>query len=102
MPHPITTGLVLTGGGARAAYQVGVLKGLSDLMPDFQDPFRVVCGPSAGAINAVGLASGDSIFRHNVARLEHLWSNLQVSDIYRADAFGMTRWFSHFVQSLVR
>ncbi len=102
MPHPITTGLVLTGGGARAAYQVGVLKGLSDLMPDFHDPFRVICGTSAGAINAVGLASGDSIFRHNVAHLEHLWSHLQVSDIYRADAFGMTRWFSHFVQSLVR
>ena len=49
-------GLVLPGGGARAAYQVGVLKAISELIPD-SNPFGIISGTSAGAINARLLAS---------------------------------------------
>jgi NTE family protein len=53
------TGLILSGGGARAAYQVGVLSAIADLLPDAaHNPFPVIVGTSAGAINAVGLACG--------------------------------------------
>lgn len=95
------TGLILTGGGARAAYQVGVLRGISDLLPDLADPFPVISGTSAGAINAVALASGSDIFRHNVAHLEGLWSKLRIGDIYRDDVLGMTRWLSRFGSAIV-
>ncbi len=96
------TGLILTGGGARAAYQVGVLRAISDLLPDLHDPFRVICGTSAGAINAIALAGGNGIFRHNVAHLERLWSHLTISDIYRDDVMGMSRWLTGFVRGILR
>lgn len=99
---PNTHGLILTGGGARAAYQVGVLKAVSDLLPDLHDPFRIICGTSAGALNAVGLASGADIFRHNVARLEQIWANLKTGDVYRSDVLGMTRRLTHFARSVVQ
>ncbi|WP_172670449.1 patatin-like phospholipase family protein, partial [Chromobacterium subtsugae] len=54
MRRPGRIGLVLSGGGARAAYQVGVLLGIAKLLPDpAQNPFPIICGTSAGAINAV-------------------------------------------------
>jgi len=52
------TGVILTGGGARAAYQVGVLRAVADMYPDWQHPFNVIIGTSAGAINAMALAAG--------------------------------------------
>ncbi len=101
-PNGNVTGVVLTGGGARAAYQVGVLKAISDIYPDWHTPFEVICGTSAGALNAVALASGNDLFRHNVARLERIWSNLQISDIYRSDVVGMTWGLSQFLQGVLR
>lgn len=95
-------GIVLTGGGARAAYQVGVLRAISDMFPDSEAPFSVICGTSAGALNAVGLATGDVRFRHNVSHLEKIWTNLHVSDIYRSDMFGMTLGITQFVQGVLR
>ena len=51
------TGLILTGGGARAAYQVGVLKAIAEFLPRRSHiPFPVVCGTSAGSLNAATLA----------------------------------------------
>ncbi|MEX0603821.1 MAG: patatin-like phospholipase family protein [Marinobacter sp.] len=85
------TGIVLTGGGARAAYQVGVLRAISDMYPDWAHPFRVIVGTSAGAINALSLASGGGIFRHNVYRLEKLWSELTVNDVYRNNPVDIFR-----------
>lgn len=85
------TGIVLTGGGARAAYQVGVLRAISDMYPDWDHPFRVIVGTSAGAINALSLASGGGIFRHNVYRLEKLWSSLTVDDVYRNNPVDIFR-----------
>lgn len=85
------TGIVLTGGGARAAYQVGVLRAISDMYPGWAHPFRVIVGTSAGAINALALAGGGGIFRHNVYRLEKLWSSLTVDDVYRNNPVDIFR-----------
>lgn len=85
------TGIILTGGGARAAYQVGVLRAISDMYPDWANPFGVIVGTSAGAINAVALAAGGNVFRHNVYHLEGIWSDLKVDQIYRSNTFQIVR-----------
>ena len=94
--------VILTGGGARAAYQVGVLKAISDICPDLHYPFDIICGTSAGAINAIGLASGGDIFRHNISRIESLWSQIKTEQVYRTDLWGLTRRLAHFTKSLMR
>ncbi|MFL1404463.1 patatin-like phospholipase family protein [Marinobacter sp. M1N3S26] len=85
------TGIVLTGGGARAAYQVGVLRGISDMYPDWENPFGVIVGTSAGAINAASIAGGSSIFRHNISHLEGLWSEITVNRIYKSQTLEIFR-----------
>jgi NTE family protein len=81
--------LVLTGGGARAAYQVGVLRALAEIIPDrVANPFPIICGTSAGAINATALAADAADFRRAVRRLMYVWKNFQVSHVYRADPWG--------------
>ena len=89
---------MLSGGGARAAYQVGVLKAVCELLPDQKTiPFPIICGTSAGAINACVLACYASRFRIGMRRLEHVWANFHASHIYRSDFMGMSanslRWF---------
>ena len=85
------TALVLSGGGARAAYQVGVLKAVCELLPDQKSiPFPIICGTSAGAINACVLACYASRFRIGMRRLEHVWANFHASHIYRSDFMGMS------------
>ncbi len=84
-------GIVLTGGGARAAYQVGVLRAISDMYPTWSHPFRVIVGTSAGAINALALAGGGDIFRHNVSRLEQLWAELESEHVYRSNTYDILR-----------
>src|SRR5689334_18338507 len=79
----------MTGGGARAAYQVGVLRALSELLPeDVRTPFPIICGTSAGAINAAVLAVDGGNFRHGVRRLMTVWKNFRVQHVYRADPAG--------------
>ena len=79
--------LVLTGGGARAAYQIGVLKGIAQFMPrNHGIPFPIICGTSAGSINAVALASYASCFHLGVKKLEWVWKNLTTDKIYLSDA----------------
>ncbi len=90
------TGLVLTGGGARAAYQVGVLSAIMELLdPDwhtrFRNPFQIICGTSAGAINAAALACRADRPHLGVRRIRRLWSSLNTDMIYRADAPGLIR-----------
>lgn len=85
------TGIILSGGGARAAYQVGVLRGISDMYPDWENPFRVIVGTSAGAINAVALAGGHAIFRHNISHLESLWAEITVNRIYKSQTLDLFR-----------
>ncbi len=83
-------GLVLTGGGARAAYQVGVLRAIAELLPDKKrNPFPVICGTSAGAINAASIAVSAHNFGEGVERLEAVWSNFHVDQIYRSDLMGV-------------
>lgn len=77
------TALVLSGGGARAAYQVGVLKAVAELIPDTgHNPFQIICGTSSGAINAAKLASEADHFHGSVANLAKLWSNLNSHNVH--------------------
>lgn len=96
------TGLILTGGGARAAYQVGVLKAIAEMMPRrTQNPFPIICGTSAGAFNAVTLAVYAQSFRLGAQYLEKMWKNFTAHDIYRADPVGVfnntVRWISGLI-----
>jgi len=82
-------GLVMSGGGARAAYQVGVLRALSELLSgNGPTPFPIICGTSAGAINAAVLAINAGNFRTAVRRLMTVWKNFRVHHVYRADPWG--------------
>jgi len=95
------TALILTGGGARAAYQVGVLMAIRDLLPDQKrNPFPIICGTSAGAINAAHLAASAENFGVGVGQMLDIWSNVSAGDVYRADALGIcstaTRWMAAF------
>jgi NTE family protein len=77
------TALVLSGGGARAAYQVGVLQALAEILPpEIENPFPIICGTSAGAINAIALAAHRGNFKDSVNALAGMWQQLTVSDIY--------------------
>lgn len=89
-PPAAVTGLILSGGGARAAYQVGVLAAIAELLPEgAANPFPVIVGTSAGAINAVGLACGALSFREAIHRLTRVWKNFHSSQVYRADFLGV-------------
>lgn len=79
-------GIVLSGGGARGAYQVGVLKAVAEVQPPGPCPFSVVTGISVGAINALALVSRPEDFQGAVARLEELWRGLRCSGIFHTDA----------------
>jgi NTE family protein len=69
-------GLVLPGGGARGAYQVGVLKAVAEIMPRRSaNPFAILSGTSAGAINSAVIASRSHLFHVGVAELENVWRN---------------------------
>jgi NTE family protein len=95
-------GLLLTGGGARAAYQIGVLKAVAEMMPAGSAcPFRVISGTSAGGVAAVALASRMSDFRAAVAGLERVWGNFRVEQVFRADMLSMLRAGLHWLLSFV-
>ena len=90
------TGLILTGGGARAAYQVGVLQAISQILWEAgwrpaRNPFDIICGTSAGAINAVALACRCENFSEAVQKLLDVWENFTVEQVYRADSLGVLR-----------
>lgn len=98
---------MLPGGGARAAYQVGVLKAIAQALPaSVKVPFPVITGASAGAINAAKLASHGADFREGVLRLERLWADLTVDRIFRTDSATVMktslRWFVGLFRGLNR
>jgi NTE family protein len=79
-------GLVLTGGGARAAYQVGVVKAVRDILGNpVKNPFPILCGTSAGAINATGLAVLADDFTRAVGSLLEIWEHMRCDLVYRTD-----------------
>jgi NTE family protein len=85
-------GLVLTGGGARAAYQVGVVKAVRDILGNpVKNPFPILCGTSAGAINATTLAVFADDFSRGVGNLLEVWENMHCHHIYRTDAAHIMR-----------
>jgi NTE family protein len=86
MQHELpNTGIILTGGGARAAYQVGVLKAIYQLTPKgSHHPFPIICGSSAGAINAASIACYAGQYRAGLRRLEAIWSNLTVDQVFKS------------------
>lgn len=85
-PADYQTAVVLSGGGARAAYQIGALRGVAQVLGRAApSPFKVVTGTSAGAINAATLAVHADRWRRGVARLLRLWRNIEVGDVYEAD-----------------
>ena len=96
------TGLILTGGGARAAYQIGVLQEILNLRRTFEgeagNPFEVICGTSSGAINASVLACGADTFESTLSDLAQVWKDFQVHQVYRSDVLDMlqsgARWVS--------
>ncbi|MDP9088803.1 MAG: patatin-like phospholipase family protein [Pseudomonadota bacterium] len=100
--EPGHLGLVLTGGGARSAYQVGVLKGIADLLRRGSAcPFPIITGTSAGAVSAIALASDAAHFRRSVYAIERVWRDFRVHHVFKADAASMLKsglhWFMAFL-----
>jgi NTE family protein len=97
-PRP-RAGLVLTGGGARAAYQVGVVKAVRDILGSpARNPFPILCGTSAGAINVATLAVHAGDFAQGVSRLLEVWEHMRCASVYRTDPWNImksgARWLS--------
>lgn len=86
------TALLLSGGGARAAYQVGVLKAIAEIVPEGgENPFPILCGTSAGSINTVAMASNAANFHVGVRRIVQVWSNFKLSQVFYSDAKHLTK-----------
>jgi len=96
-----TIGLVLTGGGSRSAYQIGVLLALAELLPRTRNPFQVIVGTSAGAVAASVLAAEAHHWRRAVAGLERVWANFRSSQIFHVDVPHMLRAGAHWVLALL-
>jgi NTE family protein len=93
-------GLILTGGGARAAFQVGVLKALSEIHPRPDWPFPIIVGTSAGAVAASILAGNVLRWHQCVADIEQVWANFRVSQVFRSDAGAMLKAGARWMGSL--
>ncbi len=100
--NEIRTALVLPGGGARGAFQVGVLKAVAELLPrNSSNPFRVISGTSAGAVNSVVLASREQHLRSAVAELEQVWGHFRCHHVYKSDHLTMLKSSLHWLASIV-
>ncbi|MDJ0699659.1 MAG: patatin-like phospholipase family protein [Woeseiaceae bacterium] len=94
--------LVLPGGGARGAFQVGVLKAIAELVPrGTPNPFPIISGTSAGAVNSIVLAAKARRFRVAVAELERVWGHFRCHDVYRTDHLTMLKSSLHWLAAIV-
>ena len=98
---PPINGLILPGGGARNAYQAGVLKALAEMLPaDAANPFPVISGTSSGALNAAILASNATQFSEGISRMIGIWENFHCGKIFQVDSWTALksglRWTSSF------
>jgi len=101
-PDNVKTALVMPGGGARGAFQVGVLKAIAELLPRrCPNPFPIISGTSAGAVNSLVLASAARRVHRGVAELEHVWANFESSQVFRTDSWTMFRSSVHWLTSIV-
>ncbi len=97
-PPPPNLALVLTGGGARAAYQAGVLVGIGRLLPELRVPILV--GVSAGGINTVFLAAHPAPLGEASRALEAVWRGLETAKVFRVDAPSLARHFTRWITRL--
>ncbi|MDX1498569.1 MAG: patatin-like phospholipase family protein [Woeseiaceae bacterium] len=96
------TALVLPGGGARAAFQVGVLKALAEILPrGAPNPFPILSGTSAGAINSIVVATRARRFRQAVMELDQVWGNFRCEQVYRTDHLTMLKSSLHWLTAIV-
>lgn len=101
-PRRPQVGLVMAGGGARAAYQVGVLRAIAEMLPEGSpNPFPILCGTSAGAINAAALAIYARRFHTGVRRLNYVWRNFRVDRVFRSDALGILKTGAHWLATML-
>lgn len=86
-------GLVMTGGGAKGAYQAGILKRIGEIkrVQTHGNPFPIIGSASAGAVNGAALAAGSDDFASATKVLARLWSELKPSDIFHCDVLTQTR-----------
>ena len=90
------------GGGARAAYQVGVIKAMAAILPkDSKNPFPIICGTSAGAINAATLAVYAREFNLGVKRLNYVWKNFRTHQVFRVDAKAIAKNMLHWLAAIL-
>ena len=101
-PAPAGTALVLSGGGARGAYQVGVLRGLVEhgFLPRGRSTFDVFVGSSAGAINAATLAAFADDFGTGLDRLEDVWRSIEPHKVFHTDPVSLGRISARWVLDL--
>jgi NTE family protein len=98
----IRKALILPGAGARGAYQVGVLKAIASILPKgARNPFAIISGTSAGAINAAVLACRAANFERAIVDMERVWSNFRASQVYRTDNWTMLKTSLHWFAALV-
>jgi NTE family protein len=101
LPHA-ETAVVLSGGGARAAYQIGALRGVARILGrQTQSPFGIITGTSAGAINAAALAANAEHWRRGIARALCLWRNITVDDVYEADLSSVSMYGMRWLASVL-
>jgi NTE family protein len=93
-------GLILTGGGARAAFQVGVLKAIAEIHPRPVWPFPIIVGTSAGAVSAAILGGNVTRWHQSVLEIEQVWANFHVNQVFRADARAMLKAGARWMGSL--
>lgn len=91
----------MPGGGARAAYQVGVLKGIAELLPSARNPFPIIVGTSAGAVAAAVLGAEAFRWQRAVAALEKVWAEFHVAHVFKVDAPSMLRSGLHWLLALL-
>jgi NTE family protein len=102
VPDAKRKALVLPGAGARGAYQVGVLKAIGSLLPErAPNPFSVICGTSAGAINAAVLAGRAANFERAVADMIEVWGSFSADQVYRSDNWTMLKTSLHWLAAAI-
>ena len=102
VPRWANVGLILPGGGARAAYQVGVLRAIARIVPKgAPSPFNVISGTSAGAINAATVAAYADRFSAGVTALNSVWRNFTADQVFRTDALSMLKASLHWMASIL-
>ena len=93
---------MLPGAGARGAYQVGVLKAVAQLLPkDAHNPFAIISGTSAGAINAAVLAGRAANFERAIGDMERVWANFSADQVFRTDNWTMLKTSLHWLSAAI-